>query len=84
MKIVVYSKPQCIQCFYTKSELKRLHLIFTDLDVTTDDAAAKDARQLGRELGTIRLPFVVVYHANGKGQQQWAGFNVDKIRGLLK
>lgn len=82
MKIVVYTKPQCVQCRYTKALLDQLHLIFTALDVTKDDAAAQDARQLAYELGTT-LPFVVVSHANGKGRQQWAGFIPDKIRGLL-
>ena len=82
MKIIVYSKPSCIQCRYTKELLDKLHLIFTALDVTKDDAAARDARQLGRELG-LQLPFVVVSHANGQGGQAWAGFIPDKIRGLL-
>jgi glutaredoxin-like protein NrdH len=83
MKIVVYTKPACPQCIWTKNLLNTLHLIFTDLDIITDAAAAREARTLSRELGQT-LPFVVVSHANGQGQQRWAGFIPDKIRGLLK
>lgn len=82
MRIIVYSKPSCVQCLWTKNLLNQLHLVFTALDVTTDDAAARDARILGRELG-FNLPLVVVSYANGQGRQAWAGFCVDKIRGLL-
>lgn len=82
MKIIVYTKPACVQCVWTKALLNQLKLIFTELDVITNDAATREARRLSRELG-LQLPFVVVSHANGQGQQQWAGFNVDRIRGLL-
>jgi glutaredoxin-like protein NrdH len=82
MTITVYTKPKCVQCHYTTTLLDKLHLVFTARDVTTDDGAAREARALGRELG-LQLPFVVVSYANGQGTQRWAGFCVDKIRGLI-
>ena len=82
MKITVYSKPSCIQCRYTKELLDKLHLIFTALDVTTDQEAAHQAHHLAVELG-FTLPFVVVSHTHGQPTQQWAGFIPDRIRGLL-
>jgi glutaredoxin-like protein NrdH len=82
MIIIVYSKPLCVQCRYTKQLLDKLQLIFTDRDVTTDQTAAHEAHHLAAELG-LQLPFVVVSHTHGQPTQRWAGFCDDKIRGLL-
>ena len=83
MRIVVYSKPDCVQCFHTKRILTdELGLIFTDIDVTKDRAAEKDARKMGEVLGRT-LPIVVVSYANGQGQQSWAGLKVDMLRALV-
>lgn len=79
MKIVVYSKPDCVQCRYTKQELTKLGLIFENIDVTLDRAAERDVRDMG--LGTT-LPIVVVSYANGGDSQKWSGLKLDKIRAL--
>jgi glutaredoxin-like protein NrdH len=81
MTITLYTKPNCVQCHYTQNELKKLHLTFTEKDVTTDDAAANIARQLGRILKRTLLPIVTVTHDNG-AKDMWSGFSPDKIRGL--
>jgi glutaredoxin-like protein NrdH len=82
VKIVVYGKPSCVQCRYTRTELDKLGLIYESLDVTKDAAAQQDARRLADTLGRT-LPIVVVSYANGQGSQSWAGFQPDKIRGLV-
>jgi glutaredoxin-like protein NrdH len=82
MKIVVYGREACIQCRYTRNEMHKLGLRFEDRDVTKDSTAASECRQLGRELG-FNLPIVVVSHTHGQPQQRWAGFNPDRIRGLI-
>jgi glutaredoxin-like protein NrdH len=81
MNITVYTTPGCVQCHYTQTELEKLHLVFTALDVTIDDAAASTVRQLARILKRTMLPIVTVTHDNG-ALDMWSGFCVDKIRGL--
>lgn len=63
-----------------QKQLDRLGLVFEDIDVTKDQTAANDARRIGRRHGQS-FPVVVV--SNGNGQDVWAGFKLDKIRGLI-
>jgi glutaredoxin-like protein NrdH len=77
MNIIVYTKPKCVQCMYTKIELEKLGLRYQDIDVTQDEDAAEDAARLGHK----QLPVVVVVR-HGMSQR-WSGFSPDRIRALI-
>lgn len=78
MTVVVYGKPECVQCEWTKRKLADAGVAFEYIDVTQDREAAKDC--LAMDLGT-QLP-IVVHSENGKLIDRWAGFKLDKIKGL--
>lgn len=78
MKIVVYTKPGCVQCIYTKNELEKKYLNYQDIDVTKDRDAERDVRAMGFSA----MPVVIVSHAHGGGVQRWAGLKLDKLRSL--
>lgn len=72
MTITVYSKPNCVQCDYTKRELKKRELDFSEVDLTNDPAAYKKVA----ELGYRSAPVVFA------GDEHWSGFRPDKIAAL--
>jgi glutaredoxin len=82
MRIVVYSKPDCVMCEYTKRILHdELHLTYTDIDVTLDRAAERDVKKMAIDgKPVMSLPVVIV--SNSKGTQRWAGLKVDRLRAL--
>lgn len=81
MKIIVYTKPECVQCFYTKQELDKLKLTYTVIDVSLDRAAEKDVRKMVID-GKPVTTFPVVIVSNSHRTSQWAGFKIDRIRGI--
>lgn len=81
MNVTVYGKPECVQCEHTCKQLdiavRKGHIPgYTYLDVTTDDAANRAAK----ETGFTSLPIVVV--SNSRRHEAWSGFKIDRIRGL--
>lgn len=79
MKIVVYTKPDCIQCRYTKERLDDMELTYETIDVTKDAAAERDVKHMG--FGERpQMPVVVV--TGSQRTDKWAGFKIDKIKGL--
>jgi len=77
LKIIVYSKPGCMACTYSKLELDKRNLPFEEIDVTRDRDAEKDIRAMG----FTALPVVVVSYDNGEGEA-WSGLKLDLLRGL--
>ncbi len=73
MTITVYTKPSCVQCDATKRLLTKLGLEFSTIDIT-EDAAAFDM--------LIAKGFQAAPVVNA-GEEWWAGFNPDKINGLV-
>ncbi|WP_271404714.1 glutaredoxin-like protein NrdH [Kocuria palustris] len=71
-QITVYSKPGCVQCQATISNLDKRGAAYEVRDVTQD----QDAYAHVRELGYQQVPVVEV------GQQHWSGFRPDKIDAL--
>jgi glutaredoxin-like protein NrdH len=69
MSIVVYSKPDCVQCTATYTALDRKGLDYSVVDVTTDPAALEEVRALGY----AQAPVVVA------GAEHWSGFRPDLI-----
>lgn len=72
-KIIVYSKPGCIQCVSTVKRLESRGLTkgvdFDYVDVTKDEAAYTAATSTGFQ----SMPIVV------SGSDKWSGFNPDRL-----
>lgn len=74
--VTVYSKPDCVQCRFTKRELESKSLNYNEIDVTLDD----EARVLLQDLGIQQLPAVRV--ESGDEVEWWSGFRIEKLRAL--
>jgi glutaredoxin-like protein NrdH len=70
--IRVYTKPDCVQCKWTKKFLDKMEVAYEEHDVTTDEEAANEVRRRGFDT----LPVVVT------AVDVWAGFKIDKLKGL--
>ena len=69
MMIKVYSKPNCMQCDFTKKHLDRMGLEYQAVDVTTDQQALDEVKQMGFH----GLPVVVAAWRPGwaTGRTSW-------------
>lgn len=76
MTLTVFSKPNCVQCRFTKRELDSKSLSYNEIDVTVDE----ESRELLQELGIQQLPAVRV--ESGDDVEWWSGFRIEKIRAL--
>lgn len=74
MEVVVYSKPNCMQCEQTKKWLEKKGIEFSVVDMSVD----ADALEKMKQLGYRQAPVVVA------GEDHWAGFNPAKINALAK
>lgn len=78
--VVVYTTPGCVQCGPTKKMLDRAGIVYTEVDITTDQAAydyvTGDREQGG--LGYKAAPVVVV-SATGV-DIDWNGLRPDLIK----
>jgi glutaredoxin-like protein NrdH len=72
MDITVYTKPECVQCKYTKQLLDEKGLNYTEIDASPGTQAYGELQAKG----ITALPYVVA------GNQTWAGYHRDKLRGL--
>lgn len=72
MSIIVYSKPNCVQCDATYRALTKNGLEYTTVDVSTDAAAL----QTLTALGYAQAPVVFA------GGDHWSGFRPDRIKAL--
>lgn len=70
--LLIYSKPNCVQCTQTKRWCDRKGVAYVELDVTTDNSAYETVRNLGY----TSLPVVTT------GSDIWAGFNPEKLKTL--
>jgi glutaredoxin-like protein NrdH len=73
MSITVYTKPQCVQCDQTKRTLDKLGLEYDTVDITVDT----DAFDKVVAMGFKSAPVVIT------DDDAWAGFQPDKINGLV-
>jgi glutaredoxin-like protein NrdH len=71
--IIVYTKPQCVQCEQTKKLLTKNGLEFDTVDITQDTEAYD--KVVG--MGFLAAPVVVTE------DDSWAGFQPEKINGLV-
>jgi glutaredoxin-like protein NrdH len=71
--ITVYTKPSCVQCEQTKKLLAKNGLEFNVIDITEDASAYDKVIAMGFQAA----PVVVT------DDDSWAGFNPEKINGLV-
>lgn len=72
MSIIVYTKPQCVQCRATKRALDKQGLEYSEVDLSLDEEALNTVKALGYQ----QAPVVF---ADG---DHWSGFRPDKIKVL--
>lgn len=72
MKVIVYSKPRCVQCDATKRALNKQGVSYEEIDMSVD----LQALEYVKSLGFAQAPVVVA------GSDAWAGFRPDKIKAL--
>ena len=73
MTITVYTKPACVQCEQTKKLLTKNGLEFNTIDITEDSAAFDKVVAMGFQAAPVV----------NAGDDWWAGFNPEKINGLV-
>ncbi|WP_194436130.1 glutaredoxin-like protein NrdH [Vibrio fluminensis] len=69
MDIIVYSKPQCVQCTATVKALSTKGIPHKVVDLTQDESAMNTVQSMGYR----QAPVVVA------GSQHWSGFRPDMI-----
>lgn len=70
----VYSRPNCVQCDATKRHLLKLGLEFEEIDLTEDIGSYQELVGMGFQA----IPVVITEN------DSWAGYQPDKIEGLVK
>ena len=73
MTVTVYTKPACVQCDATKRLMDKLNIAYDTVDITVDTEAFDKIVGMGFKAA----PVVIT------DDDAWAGFNPDKINGLV-
>lgn len=73
MSVTVYTKPACVQCDATKRLMDKLNIEYSTVDITVDT----DAFDMLLSKGFKAAPVVIT------DDDSWAGFNPEKINGLV-
>jgi glutaredoxin-like protein NrdH len=71
--VTVYTKPSCVQCDATKRMMDKLDIKYETVDITLDT----EAFDMIISKGFKSAPVVIT------NDDSWAGFNPDKISGLV-
>lgn len=72
MSVIVYSKPNCVQCTATYRALEQRGVAFEMVDLTVDQESYNAIMGMGYR----QAPVVIA------GDDHWAGFRPDKINAL--
>ncbi|MFS7357393.1 glutaredoxin-like protein NrdH [Rahnella inusitata] len=72
MSIIIYSKPDCVQCNATYRALDKHGIAYEVIDLTQDAQALGQVRAMGYQ----QVPVIVA------GDDHWSGFRPDKISEL--
>ncbi len=72
MSIIIYSKPDCVQCNATYRALDKHGIAYEVIDLTLDAVALGQVRAMGYQ----QVPVIVA------GDDHWSGFRPDKISAL--
>ena len=73
-KVVLYSKPNCMQCNFTKQFFEQNDIRFEVKDVVESEVALEEVRAMGFQ----SLPVVVI-----EGQEPFFGFRPDLLEELV-
>lgn len=73
-KVVVYSKPNCMQCQFTKKFLEERRIPFEVKDVEENADALAEVKALGFS----SLPVVAI-----EGEDAFSGFRPDRLEALV-
>lgn len=73
-RLVVYTKPGCVQCNATYRALDEKGLKYRSVDLSTDEEALETVKALGY----MQAPVVVT------ADDHWSGFRPDKIASLTQ
>ncbi|MFK8243873.1 MULTISPECIES: glutaredoxin domain-containing protein [unclassified Facklamia] len=76
MKVIVYTKDNCIQCYHTKKFLDDNEIPYILINVTNNEAATNELKE--HKFGS--LPVVVP----GSFDKAWAGFQPDSLEKLVE
>jgi glutaredoxin-like protein NrdH len=71
-EVIVYTKPNCVQCNATYRSLDKAGIPYKIVDLTQDAEAMKKVQDLGYR----QAPVVIA------GSEHWSGFNPAQIRKL--
>lgn len=74
MSVIVYSKPSCVQCNFTKRTLNKLGVEFEEVNITENE----EGRERVAELGFVQVPVV---DFNG---EVFSGYRPEKLEKLSK
>ncbi|CAI1120624.1 glutaredoxin-like protein NrdH [Serratia marcescens] len=72
MSIIIYSKPDCVQCNATYRAFDKQGIDYQVIDLTQDQQALNHVKSLGYQ----QVPVIIV------GDDHWSGFRPDKIGAL--
>lgn len=72
MSIIIYTKPDCVQCNATYRALDRQGIDYRVVDLTQDQLALNHVKSLGYQ----QVPVIIA------GDDHWSGFRPDKIGAL--
>lgn len=71
--VILYSKPNCMQCNFTKKFLEDKNIPFEVRDVMESQEALEEVKSLG----FASLPVVVI-----DGQEPFSGFRPDRLESI--
>lgn len=71
-QVTVYSKPDCMQCNFTKKWLKERNVPYTELNIKEDEEALLKVKEMGFQ----SVPVIVTE------DDSWYGFQPDKLAEL--
>lgn len=78
LNVIVYTKPNCVQCNATKRALDKAGIEHVMIDVTQDVEVADELR----EEGVMQMPCVKVVDNAGNVYSSWTGFDPDRIKAI--
>ncbi|MFW5393074.1 glutaredoxin-like protein NrdH [Yersinia sp. 2544 StPb PI] len=74
MSIIIYSKPDCVQCNATYRAFDKQGISYQKIDLTADLQALNHVKSLGYQ----QVPVIIA------GNEHWSGFRPDKINALVQ
>ena len=77
--ITVYSKPNCMQCNFTKMWLTQNKIPFEVVDIEANPGAL----ELLIHYGWQALPVVAIDDELSNKSKAWSGFQIEKLEALL-